>query len=160
MNHAISRSAPRREQKPWESIISRMHLDPYFAPLGVSSSRVPMRGGFIDRYVFPDAELHEIGQTISWMQTAGFEARHMESLREHYAWTLRQWVTNLQNNWSAAVKEVGEHRARIWLLYMAGVTLGFEEDALEIHQTLGVKTEKGQSGMPFRPDWESAHQSA
>ncbi|MGH9919606.1 MAG: class I SAM-dependent methyltransferase, partial [Nitrososphaerales archaeon] len=47
------------------------------------------RAGFIDRYVFPDGELHELGSVVSVMQEAGFEVRHLESLREHYALTLR-----------------------------------------------------------------------
>ncbi len=46
--------------------------------------------GFVHRYVFPDGELHEIGDLIGDMQRIGFEVRHMESLREHYALTLRQ----------------------------------------------------------------------
>jgi cyclopropane-fatty-acyl-phospholipid synthase len=159
VNHAISRAA-QRQAKPWESFASHLHIDPYLAPFGLHSAQVPARGGFIDRYVFPDGELHEIGQTISWMQDAGFEARHMESFREHYAWTLRQWVANLQRNWNAAVNEVGEHRARIWLLYMAGGAVSFESDSLEVHQTLGVRTFGAKSNMPLRPEWENTTQSA
>ncbi len=54
----------------------------------------PSRMGrsFTERYVFPDGELHEIGNVVSAIQRAGFEARHVESLREHYALTLRCWV--------------------------------------------------------------------
>ena len=42
------------------------------------------RRSFIDRYVFPDGELHEIGSVVSRVQRAGFEVRHVENLREHY----------------------------------------------------------------------------
>ena len=62
---------------------------------------------FTERYVFPDGELHEIGNVVSAIQRAGFEARHMESLREHYALTLRCWVRNLEAHWDDAVAEVG-----------------------------------------------------
>ena len=65
---------------------------------------------FIERYVFPDGELHEIGNVVSAIQRAGFEARHMESLREHYALTLRCWVRNLEDHWDDAVAEVGPGR--------------------------------------------------
>jgi len=58
---------------------------------------------FIDRYVFPDGELHEVGSVVSTMQGAGFEVRHVESLREHYALTLRAWVSNLEASWDEAV---------------------------------------------------------
>jgi cyclopropane-fatty-acyl-phospholipid synthase len=110
---------------------------------------------FVGRYVFPDGELHEIGTVVSAMQDAGFEVRHMESLREHYARTLRAWVTNLENHWDEAVAEVGPNRARVWRLYMAGSAAGFEAGRIQVHQTLGVHmTADGNSAMPARPDWD------
>src|SRR5438067_3679647 len=44
--------------------------------------------GFINRYVFPEGELLGIGHITSVMQDNGFEIRHVEDLREHYAKTL------------------------------------------------------------------------
>ena len=84
------------------------------------------RRSFVDRYVFPDGELHEIGSVVSTIGSAGLEVRHVEDLREHYALTLRSWVGNLEAGWDEAVVEVGEPRARIWRLYMAACALGFE----------------------------------
>ena len=42
-------------------------------------------GGFIDRYIFPDGELEGPGTIVSAMHDNGFEVRHEENLREHYA---------------------------------------------------------------------------
>ncbi|MEY2453774.1 MAG: cyclopropane-fatty-acyl-phospholipid synthase [Acidimicrobiaceae bacterium] len=114
------------------------------------------RNSFIDHYVFPDGELHEVGRVVSIMQAAGFEVRHVESLREHYAMTLRQWVANLEENWDDAVGLVGVARARIWRLYMAGSAINFEANRSQIHQVLGVKPAGVRSEMPLRPDWELA----
>jgi cyclopropane-fatty-acyl-phospholipid synthase len=111
------------------------------------------RRGFIDRYVFPDGELHEVGNVVTAMQTAGFEVRHVESLREHYALTLRAWVANLEDNWDEAVQEVGTARARIWRLYMAGSALNFEAGRTQVHQVLAVRPDAGKSRFPLRPDW-------
>ena len=47
---------------------------------------------FIGRYVFPDAALLEVGTVVSAMQDEGLEVRDVQSLREHYARTLRAWV--------------------------------------------------------------------
>ena len=47
---------------------------------------------FSDTYVFPDGELVPISTSLSVAEEAGFEVRDVESLREHYALTLRQWV--------------------------------------------------------------------
>jgi cyclopropane-fatty-acyl-phospholipid synthase len=105
--------------------------------------------GFIARYVFPDGELQDLSVSISAMQDAGFEVRDVESLREHYAKTLRHWVENLERNWDAAVKLVGERRARVWRIYMVGSAVAFEANRISIHQTLGVKTEaNGESHFP------------
>ncbi len=116
------------------------------------------RNGFIHRYVFPDGELHEVGAVAGAMQRIGFEVRHLESLREHYAITLRRWVGNLEANWAAAVAEVGEGRARVWRLYMAATSVNFRVGTSQVHQILGVTTPTtgpamGRSRFPLRSEW-------
>lgn len=106
---------------------------------------------FVNRYVFPDGELHEVGRVVSTMAATGFEIRDVHSLREHYARTLRAWVANLEANWDAAVSAVGEARARVWRLYMAGSAIAFEASRITIHQTLAVVPgADGASGMPLK----------
>jgi cyclopropane-fatty-acyl-phospholipid synthase len=130
LNHGISR--PARNEK----------------------ARLPRRS-FINRYVFPDGELHEVGRVISITQDAGFEVRHVESLREHYALTLRRWVANLEEHWDEAVAEVGAPRARVWRLYMAGSAVNFEAGRTQVHQALSVPRDPGgRSGLPLRPRFE------
>ena len=90
------------------------------------------------------------------MEAQGFEVRDVESLREHYAQTLRHWVKNLETAWDDAVRLVGVRRARIWRLYMAGSALNFERGGISIHQVLGVVPSDGESGMPATRDgWTS-----
>jgi cyclopropane-fatty-acyl-phospholipid synthase len=111
---------------------------------------------FINRYVFPDGQLESIGLLATEMNRQGFEIRHEENLREHYARTLAGWCANLDEHWDEAVREVGEQRARVWRLYMAASRLGFERNNIQLHQVLGVKlAEDGAAGMPLRPDWGS-----
>ncbi|MFF2551451.1 class I SAM-dependent methyltransferase [Nocardia sp. NPDC058058] len=105
--------------------------------------------GFVGRYVFPDGELMDVGETILAMERAGFEIRDVESLREHYALTLRNWVANLESDWARAVSLTSEGRARVWRLYMAASALGFEDGGLGLHQVLGVvPTPEGRTAMP------------
>jgi len=107
------------------------------------------RSSFIGRYVFPDGELVDVGESVLSMERAGFEVRDVESLREHYVRTLRAWVANIEASWDEAVRLVGEPRARIWRLYMAGSALGFANNDIAIHQVLGVvPASDGRSGMP------------
>ena len=114
------------------------------------------RTSFVGRYVFPDGELLDLADTVHAMESAGFEIRDVENLREHYARTIRCWVDNLEQNWDAAVAEVGERRARAWRLYLSGSINGFEDGGLQLQQTLGVKNHPGgRSAMPTtRRSWD------
>jgi cyclopropane-fatty-acyl-phospholipid synthase len=106
---------------------------------------------FIDAYVFPDGELAPVGTTVTQLERAGFEVRDVESLREHYALTLRQWVANLEAQWVRAVRLTSPGRARVWRLYMAASALAFERNRIGVNQVLAVRTpEPGSSGMPLR----------
>jgi cyclopropane-fatty-acyl-phospholipid synthase len=107
------------------------------------------RRSFAGRYVFPDGELLDVADKQFAMERAGFEIRDVESLREHYATTLRHWVANLDANWDEAVALVGPGRARVWRLYMAGSSIGFTDGGLSVHQVLAVRPDDdGASGMP------------
>ncbi|MFF8939012.1 class I SAM-dependent methyltransferase [Streptomyces paradoxus] len=106
---------------------------------------------FIDSYVFPDGELQPIGGTVAQLERAGFEVRDVEAIREHYALTLRQWVSRLEADWQRAVQLAGPGRARVWRLYMAASALAFEHNRIGVNQVLAVRTpESGASGMPLR----------
>ena len=104
---------------------------------------------FIDRYVFPDGELLPLSMMVDVLESAGFEVRDVESLREHYADTLRAWVANLEANWDEAVRLSSAGRARVWRLYLAGSALGFASNRLGVNQVLAVKPgPTGASGLP------------
>ena len=111
-------------------------------------------GEFIDRYIFPDGQLASPGEIEMNIQDTGFEVIHEENLRQHYALTLHHWNRNLVDNWNAAVKLVGEPKARLWGLYMAGCAYNFEMNNIQIHQYLCVKpNEEGTATYPLRPWW-------
>ncbi|UCM88471.1 SAM-dependent methyltransferase [Streptomyces marincola] len=107
---------------------------------------------FIDAYVFPDGELAPLGRTVGQLERAGFEVRDVESLREHYALTLRRWVRNLEDNWAEAVRLTSPGRARVWRLYMAASAVNFERGGIGVNQVLAVRpTATGTSVLPLRP---------
>ena len=117
----------------------------------------PAAGGFIDRYVFPDGELTGSGRIITEIQDVGLEVLHEENLRHHYAMTLRDWCRNLVDNWDQAVADVGLPTAKVWGLYMAASRVGFEQNAIQLHQVLAAKLDErgGDGGLPLRPWWSS-----
>jgi len=116
----------------------------------------PVHGpSFSDTYVFPDGELTPINVTLHAAEEAGFEVRDVESLREHYALTLRQWVRRLEAQHDQALQFVDEPTYRVWRLFMSGSAHGFATGRLNVYQALLVKPgERGQSGLPLtRLDW-------
>lgn len=110
---------------------------------------------FIQEYVFPDSDLPTIPTVLAAAESAGFEVRDVENLREHYMLTLRHWVRRLEAAHDAALAFVDEPTYRIWRLYMAGCARGFERGRMAVYQALLVKPDReGRSHLPLtRCDW-------
>jgi len=113
------------------------------------------KGSFSNAYVFPDGELEAISESLRAAESENFEVRDVESLREHYAITLRHWVSRLEAHHTEALEAVDEATYRVWRLYMAGSSHGFKTGRLNVYQSLLAKpTAEGPSGLPMtREDW-------
>jgi cyclopropane-fatty-acyl-phospholipid synthase len=139
LNHLIT-AQPRRTLRP-SLLIGRIPL-----------ARVAR--SFIDAYVFPDGELLSLADSLAVAQSSGFEVRDVESMRPHYAATLRHWVAGLEEQWDAAVAASGEAVARTWRLYLAGAAIGFESARLDVHQELlALPRADGSSDAPPIRTW-------
>jgi cyclopropane-fatty-acyl-phospholipid synthase len=135
LNHAIADVQPGVPLAPW-------------APRG--------RSGFLDRYIFPDGELLPLPDVAAAAERAGFEVRDVESLREHYAETLRHWLTRLEGRWAEAVALVGERRARAYRLYLAASAVSFRVGRVSVFQLLLARPDAAgrAHGLPRRrADW-------
>lgn len=110
---------------------------------------------FIDTYVFPDGDIPPIPFVLQAAESAGWEIRDVENLREHYALTLRHWVRRLEARQEEARALVGEATYRVWRLYMATSAHGFDHGDLAIYQTLLAKPgADGRAHLPLtRRDW-------
>ena len=116
------------------------------------------KGGFMNRYIFPDGELTGSGTIIKNMQDNGFEVFQEENIRLDYMRTLHDWCENLKANWDEAVALVGENTAKLWGMYMAGSEWGFEHDVVELHQVVGIKLDEDgtRAGTPERRWWNDS----
>lgn len=102
----------------------------------------------IVNYIFPGSELDHIGDTVTSLERNGFEVHDVEAWREHYARTTRLWCERLHAAREVAEAEVGPGKLRLWLLYLAGVSLGFERGTIGIYQSLASRRARGLSGLP------------
>jgi hypothetical protein len=95
-----------------------------------------------------------ISTTLRIAEASGFEVRDVESLREHYALTLRHWVKRLEAHAEKARRSTNEVTYRIWRLYMAASIHAFKTGRTNIYQTLLAKADHGDSRLPLtRGDW-------
>jgi cyclopropane-fatty-acyl-phospholipid synthase len=118
---------------------------------GPSDDRDPT---FSQAYVFPDGDPVPIHVSTRAAETAGFELRDVESLREHYTLTLRAWVRRLEAHHEEAVRSTDEATYRVWRLFMSGSAHNFHTGANNVYQSLFVKPVQGKSGLPLtRADW-------
>ncbi len=129
LNHAISRRAHK-------------------ARSGLLPQRMRPEKKAIAKYIFPGGELDDVGHSIAAMEIAGFEVHDVEGWREHYARTCKLWCERLTANKDAAIRLVGEEKYRIWVAYLAGVSLAFSRGTLRLFQTVATKSAKGKSPLP------------
>jgi cyclopropane-fatty-acyl-phospholipid synthase len=124
----------------------------------MSHPSAPGGGAFIERYVAPDMHMRPVWETAAMLAAPGLELRDVESIREHYAWTVRAWAETLERRWDDVVGLIGLAGARIWRLYLAGGALTFAENRMGVDQLLFVRPDdRGTSGMPAtRRDWAVA----
>jgi len=127
LNHAISRRAPKQ---------------------GWMKRRMRPEQRAIAKYIFPGGELDDIGHSIVAMERAGFEVQDVEAWRLHYARTCKLWCERLTAERDRAIEYVGEEKYRIWVAYLAGVSLAFSRGTLRIFQTLASKSAKRPPALP------------
>lgn len=101
------------------------------------------------KYIFPGGELDHIGHMLETMEAAGFEVHDVEGWRDHYAHTCRLWCQRLSARSQEAIRCVGEERYRMWILYLAGVSMAIRDGSACIFQTVASnRRSRGVSGMP------------
>ena len=134
LNHGIATTATRRALRP---LLLRFGSD-----------------GFVGRYVFPDGELVTVEDAIGFARKAGFELLDAQSLRPHYALTLRAWVERLEERAEEARALVDEEVYRTWRLYMAAARRAFEDGSLDVVQLLLARPAAHRPApFPLRPWW-------
>jgi cyclopropane-fatty-acyl-phospholipid synthase len=111
--------------------------------------RIRPENRLIRKYIFPGSELDHIGHSLQSMEAQGFEIHDVEGWREHYALTCRHWHQRLVSREAEAIALIGSEKYRMWIAYLAGVSIAFQDGSLRIFQSVATKHgRKGPSGMP------------
>jgi cyclopropane-fatty-acyl-phospholipid synthase len=114
----------------------------------------PGGGAFIESYIAPDMHMRPLGQTLDYLQSAGFEVRDVEAMREHYVRTVDCWIKTFDDRYDDFVALAGEENSRVWRLYLVGGRLAFEQGRMGVDQILAVKPGAGGDAvMPWGRPW-------
>jgi cyclopropane-fatty-acyl-phospholipid synthase len=113
-------------------------------------------GEFIFRHIFPGAELLPLSTVQSALEETGFEVLDVQSLRPHYALTLRAWYARFQQRRAEAVRLTSERTVRMWEVYLAGCARTFELGLVAVHQILVAKPGGDRRRPPLtRAAWDA-----
>jgi cyclopropane-fatty-acyl-phospholipid synthase len=81
---------------------------------------------FTDKYIFPGYHLPSLSQMCAASEKARLIASDVETLRLHYAYTLREWLRRFTAARSRVVELYDERFFRMWEYYLVGGIVMFE----------------------------------
>ena len=89
---------------------------------------------FTRKYIFPGGYIPALSETVAASEKCRLIASDVETLRLHYARTLRAWYANCEANRDAIVARFDERFYRMWTFYLAGATAAFEHGGMGNYQ--------------------------
>lgn len=100
---------------------------------------------FMKKYIYPVGRWSTISESITAIETSGFEIVDVENMADHYFLTQRQWYGNLQSAYAdkAASTGVEPDRYLAQLLFAAGSVDTFARSTNLLYQTLARKNAPG-----------------
>jgi cyclopropane-fatty-acyl-phospholipid synthase len=94
---------------------------------------------FTRKYIFPGGYIPALSETVGASEAVRLIATDVETLRLHYAATLRAWYANCVEQ-RAAIEAMFDARFyRMWTFYLAGATAAFESGGMGNYQIQYVR---------------------
>ena len=85
---------------------------------------------FTDKYIFPGGYIPALSEAVHASEKMRLIAADVESLRLHYAMTLREWYRRCLEHHDEIVALMGERFFRLWTFYLSGSVAAFESGGL------------------------------
>ncbi|WP_347716923.1 cyclopropane-fatty-acyl-phospholipid synthase family protein [Sphingomonas sp.] len=114
--------------------------------LGSSGSPDP----FTDKWIFPGYHLPSLSQMSAASEKVRLIASDVETLRIHYAYTLRTWLERCEARQAEIVAMYDERFFRMWEFYLAGGIVMFESGAACNYQ---VQYIRDRYALPITRDY-------
>jgi cyclopropane-fatty-acyl-phospholipid synthase len=105
---------------------------------------------FTDKWIFPGYHLPSLSQMMAASESVRLIATDVETLRLHYAHTLRRWLANCEARRQDIVSLYDERFYRMWEFYLAGGIVAFEGGAMNNFQVQYVRDRRA---LPITRDY-------
>jgi cyclopropane-fatty-acyl-phospholipid synthase len=105
---------------------------------------------FTDKYIFPGGYIPALSETVAASEKAKLIATDVETLRLHYARTLREWYARCLANREKIVGMYDERFFRMWTFYLAGSAVAFENGEMCNYQ---VQYARDRRALPITRDY-------
>jgi cyclopropane-fatty-acyl-phospholipid synthase len=105
---------------------------------------------FTDKWIFPGYHLPSLSQMFSATEKVKMIVGDVETLRLHYAYTLRAWLRRFTDARDKVLKLYDERFFRMWEFYLAGGIVMFESGAACNYQ---VQYIRDRNALPITRDY-------
>ncbi len=105
---------------------------------------------FTRKYIFPGGYIPALSETLAASEHYRLMVTDIETLRLHYAWTLREWYKRTVANKDAIVGLYDERFYRMWTFYLAGATAAFESGGMCNYQ---IQFSRNRRSLPVTRDY-------
>lgn len=107
---------------------------------------------WIVKHIFPGGYVPSLGEMMTVFEPHRFSILDVENLCPHYARTCAMWLKNFETVADDVTKMYSEEFTRMWRLYLAGSSAGFESGTLQLYQILF--TPLGNQHLPWTRDYQ------
>lgn len=105
------------------------------------------------KYIFPGGYSPSLSETLAASEPNRLILTDLETLRRHYAFTLREWYKRCVASKDAIVALYDERFYRMWTFYLAGATAAFESGGMVNYQ---YQFAKSRDALPLTRDYIAA----
>lgn len=105
---------------------------------------------FTRKYIFPGGYIPALSETLAASEKSRLIVTDVETLRLHYALTLRQWYARTLAHEAEIVAMMGARFFRMWCFYLAGATAAFESGGMGNYQ---IQFARSRHALPLTRDY-------
>lgn len=105
---------------------------------------------FTDKWIFPGGYIPALSETVAASEKVRLIASDVETLRIHYAKTIREWYARCMANREAIIALHDERFFRLWTFYLAGAATSFESGGMCNYQ---IQYIRHRDALPLTRDY-------